>query len=418
MSTNLAKYLPKTHLVQYGETLASIASAYEGVSVAALAAANRDLVTNDANVVLEFGLQLVIPDPNATFQTHIVQHGDTLYSIVRRYDGVSVNDIVEANRDLFTNGRNTPLQVGWELKISSEPTDKVANKAQIKLHTIQPSETLFSITRQYEGVTLNQLVAANSDLLTNGSSTPLQIGWQLKIPGKQASVSPVISGRTSTPVPTAAERKVIERIRQFDSYIRDASQKFGISVEKIRAIIATESLGRADANNGHAFGLMQITPMTWQDTQRRIAELRNYEFSEANWKNPHINILFGAAVLKIKMQALGVDPSDENSAEIAVIAYNAGEVTVSRAIRYAKAGGSRNPTTDCLRPEYLKPAIKSARIYTYYLTGQGKTRNPYTNGTKPYNEDAAIDAAVDLKYKEIFSYPQKVRTYLAAQMSI
>ena len=36
--------------------------------------------------------------------------------------------------------------------------------------------------------------------------------------------------------------------------------------------------------------------------------------------------------------------------------------------------------------------------------------------SQPYNEAAAINAAVDLKFKEISNYPIKVRTYLAAQM--
>ena len=237
------------------------------------------------------------------------------------------------------------------------------------------------------------------------ASVPSNIG------NKAARPSP-----TSLPTPTRAERRVMERVRQFDAYVQEASRKFGISVESIRAIIATESLGKADANNGHAFGLMQITPLTWRDAQNRISELRPYEFKEANWRDPRINILFGTAVFKMKMQAVGVKPSDDSSAEIAVIAYNAGQGTVARAIRNAKAGGSRNPTADCLKQEYLKPAIKDTKIYRYYLTGGGKRRNPYTNGSKPYNEAAAINAAVDLKFKEVSNYPLKVRTYLAAQI--
>lgn len=441
MSHNQAKYIPQTHLVQHGESLTSIASTYEGLTVAALVAANPNLPTTDPNLLLEFGIQLILPNPNASPPTHTVKRGETLYAIARQYDGVSVNDIVEANRTLLTNGRSTPLEIGWSLRLSTSPAASrvaqkparpVAQPAQPVLHTVQRGDTLFSIARRYDGVSVNELVAANGHLLTRGRQTSLEIGWQLKIPGDQqvsmASVASVPSGKSrvanrptrasspSLPTPTAAERRVMDRVRQFDVYIREASQKFGISVEHIRAIIATESLGKADANNGHAFGLMQITPLTWRDVQNNISELRPYNFMEVNWRDPRINILFGTAVFKMKMKAVGVKPSDNSSAEIAVIAYNAGQGTVARAIRNAKASGSNNPTADALKAQNLKPAIKDTKIYKYYLTGGGNRRNPYINGSQPYNEAAAINAAVDLKFKEISNYPIKVRTYLAAQM--
>lgn len=217
--------------------------------------------------------------------------------------------------------------------------------------------------------------------------------------------------------PKSAEEKVIDKIRQYDPYIQEASEKYGIPVEKIRAIIATESRGNPEASSGAAFGLMQITKGTWLDTQRNYPELRNYEFNEANWKNPRINILMGTAVFKSKMKAVGVSSDDEGSAELAVIAYNAGEGTVKAAIANARNAGSKNPTVDCLRPEYLKPAIRKTGIYSYYLTGRGKERNPYVNGTNPYDEAAAIEAAVDLKYGEISRYPETVKKYLAVQQT-
>ncbi len=432
MSHNQAKYIPQTHLVQHGENLRSIASTYEGLTVAALVAANPDLPTRDPNLLLEFGLQLILPNPNASPATHTVKRGETLYAIARQYDNASVNDIVEANRTLLTNGRSTPLKIGWSLRLPTSPAaSPVAQPAQPVFHTVQRGDTLFSIARRYDGVSVNELVAANGHLLTGGRQTALKIGWQLKIPGNQqvsmasgtsvSSVKSTVGNRPTRasspplPTPTAAERSVMDRVRQFDVYIREASQKFGISVEHIRAIIATESLGKPDANNGHAFGLMQITPLTWRDVQNNISELRPYEFMELNWRDPRINILFGTAVFKMKMQAVGVKASDNSSAEIAVIAYNAGQGTVARAIRNAKASGSSNPTADSLKAENLKPAIKDTKIYKYYLTGGGNRRNPYTNGSQPYNEAAAINAAVDLKFQEISRYPVKVRTYLAAQ---
>lgn len=232
-------------------------------------------------------------------------------------------------------------------------------------------------------------------------------------------VQRVVSGLTvqRSPAKKSPQEEVMDRVRQYDTYIAEASKLYGIEVNKIRAIIATESAGKPEASSGAAFGLMQITKGTWEGTRQHksFPELKGYEFSESNWKDPRINILMGTAVFKLKMQAVGIQSTDEGSAELAVIAYNAGEGTVKHAINNAKAGGSTKPTADCLKPEYLKPAIKTTKIYTYYLTGNGKKNNPYVNGTQKYDEAAAISYAVDLKYNEVSRYPTKIREYLAVQ---
>lgn len=211
------------------------------------------------------------------------------------------------------------------------------------------------------------------------------------------------------------QEQVMERVHKYDTYIAEASKQFGIEENKIRAIIATESGGKPEASSGAAFGLMQVTKGTWEGTRTRFTELSTYEFSESNWKDPRINILMGTAVFKLKMKAVGIKSSDANSAELAVIAYNAGEGTVKHAMNFAKAGGSENPSADCLKPEYLKPAIKKTKIYKYYLTGRGKKNNPYVNGEKKYDETAAINHAVDMKFNEVSRYPKKVRQYLDVQ---
>ena len=49
-------------------------------------------------------------------------------------------------------------------------------------HIVQPNDTLYSIAQANE-VLLSDLVAANPETLGGSQSTPLQIGWQLNIPG-------------------------------------------------------------------------------------------------------------------------------------------------------------------------------------------------------------------------------------------
>jgi hypothetical protein len=196
----------------------------------------------------------------------------------------------------------------------------------------------------------------------------------------------------------------MQRVKQYDAHILEASKQYGIAVEQIRAIIATESKGKPDASSGAAWGLMQVTKQTWGGVTQQYKELQNYDF-DTYWKDPRVNILVGTATLKSKMKTLGVKADDANFAEIAVVAYNAGEGTVKIAIKNATKNGSENPTADYLKPENLKPAIDSTGIYSYYLTGKGKTRN--TSGSK--------EEAIELKYQEISKYPQHVKGYLKEQ---
>lgn len=50
------------------------------------------------------------------------------------------------------------------------------------VHVVQPNDTLYSIA-QDNGVLLSDLVAANPTLLGGSEFTPLQIGWELQLPG-------------------------------------------------------------------------------------------------------------------------------------------------------------------------------------------------------------------------------------------
>ncbi|HLO86229.1 MAG TPA: transglycosylase SLT domain-containing protein [Nostocaceae cyanobacterium] len=196
----------------------------------------------------------------------------------------------------------------------------------------------------------------------------------------------------------------MQRVKQYDAHIQEASKRYGIAVEMIRAIIAQESQGNPNADNGKAYGLMQVKKETWLGVTHQYKELQNYNF-DTYWKDPHVNILVGTATLKSKIKSLSVKTDDPKFEEIASVAYNAGETTVKIAIKNATKNGSKNPTADYLKPENLKPVIESTGIYSYYLTGEGKKRN--LSGSK--------EEAIDLKYKEINKYPLEVKGYLKEQ---
>ncbi len=231
--------------------------------------------------------------------------------------------------------------------------------------------------------------------------------------------------------PKKKENPVLEKVKQYDEYIKEASKQYGISVEQIRSIIAVESRGKPEETSGAAWGLMQLTKQTWKGTQKARAELKDYDF-ETYWKDPKVNILFGTAALKAKMGAIKVQSDNPNFAKLAVVAYNAGEGTVKKAIALATKNGSTNPENDCLQPEYLKPAIKSTKIYSYYLTGAGYKINQHLKEVTadPNNKkkkiavpkegctiEQAEEAAIELKYQEISQYPEKASSYMQLQSS-
>lgn len=217
--------------------------------------------------------------------------------------------------------------------------------------------------------------------------------------GKSVQVQNATSGGAKQ---LKTKQDVVDSISAYDDYIKDASDTYGVSVNQIKAIIAVESAGQPEATSGAAFGLMQVTKSTWKYVQDSNSELKSYDF-DSYWKNPKINILFGTAVFKGKMKTVGVSADNENFASLAITAYNAGEGTVKRAMQNAKDAGSKDPTVDCLKPEYLKPSIEHYGLYSYYLTGSGKK----------WNKTKTKEEAIQLKYNEISKYPGKVNDYLA-----
>jgi LysM repeat protein len=130
-----------------------------------------------ALIGLWFLLGLMITNPAHAQQTspkvHVVQKGETLFSIARTYD-ITVQDIKEWN-DLQTSS----LNVGQEL-IVAHPDDE---EKTIR-HTVQKGETLYGISKEY-GVSISSIRNWNS--LNNDA---LAVGQVLTIyPPEQLSLT-------------------------------------------------------------------------------------------------------------------------------------------------------------------------------------------------------------------------------------
>lgn len=187
------------HVVQRGENLFRIALRY-GTTTAELAELNG---ISDVSSI-QVGQRLLVPSQEAiaeTPETHIVQPGESLFTIAQLY-GVSVeallagNDIANASQiypgqeliitgevpadDSTPEAQTTPQSAPDEILPTPEVPAVAANDLPTlssNIHVVQPGETLFRIAANY-GLTTNELASAN------GLSDPTRIfvGQQLVIP--------------------------------------------------------------------------------------------------------------------------------------------------------------------------------------------------------------------------------------------
>lgn len=148
------------YVVQKGDTLYSIARKFN-TSVDNLKSLNN--ITTDS---LAIGQIFKIPgEESITDNTYTVKKGDSLYSIARTY-GTTVDKLKDIN-NLTSNN----LSIGQVLKLPSGDTTK-----DNVVYTVQKGDSLYSIAREY-GTTVDALKKLN-----NISSNTLSIGQKLLLP--------------------------------------------------------------------------------------------------------------------------------------------------------------------------------------------------------------------------------------------
>ena len=179
-----ATYIPlegtNTYVVQKGDTLYSIARKYN-VSVNDIKTLN-----NLTNNNLSIGTILKIPTINniddniPSNNTYIVKKGDTLYSIAKKYN-LTVDKLKSLN-----NLSNNLVSIGQVLVV-----DEVeAPSLNYNEYIVGKGDTLYSIARKF-GISVNELMQYN-----NLNNTVLSIGQILKIPGEEKTTYVVKAGDT------------------------------------------------------------------------------------------------------------------------------------------------------------------------------------------------------------------------------
>ena len=190
------------HVVKPGQTLFSIARAYN-ISQKEIAIENPGVMSG-----LQLGQALKIPvnpsmepdidtsqleETGSGEQIHVVQPGETLYSISRTY-GIDEESILLANPGLDPGA----LHEGQRIRIpAAEETQTNFNEEGFLYHTVKRRETLYSIGRYYD-VSVEDIRNANPELGWGGPKN----GQVIRIPLPQVVDQPRIYLDT---VPPAAD---------------------------------------------------------------------------------------------------------------------------------------------------------------------------------------------------------------------
>ncbi|MEL1248040.1 LysM peptidoglycan-binding domain-containing protein [Flavobacterium helocola] len=235
------------HTVVEGESIYSIAKKYK-VSESDI----YELNPKSKGALLQLKTVLLIPNKNSkskdkkevnssknlSSETHIVESGESLYKIAKKYD-ISLEKLKELNPDI----KPETIQIGdkivivakketikpkkqqpvEEVKIDITPVNKDANLCIDELgnqvHTVSKGETLYKLSKKYK-VSVRDLEEMNPEIVTN-----LPIGYEVIV--KKGNVELEKNKNVVVEVSKEIEEISPENMSKAEFLIAKASQHIG-----------------------------------------------------------------------------------------------------------------------------------------------------------------------------------------------
>ena len=153
-------YIPKQeevsdyYIVEKGDTLYSISRKFN------IPVEKIKQINNLTNNIISIGQILYLQEQNNNYDTYIVQKGDSLYSISRKFN-IPVNELIDIN-----NLNNLTLQINQELLVPKQDNNT---------YIVEKGDTLWSIAKN-NNISIDKLKELNN--LTNNT---ISIGQTLKL---------------------------------------------------------------------------------------------------------------------------------------------------------------------------------------------------------------------------------------------
>ena len=152
--------------------------------------------------------------------TYVVQKGDTLYSLSKKFQ-LTVGELRAANNlsesDVIKVGQKITIpeaDIGTAAALSSTNSKSISNSSKTKVYTVQKGDTLYSLARK------NNISVADLMVLNNfDSSKVIKIGEKIKIP--DLAVTPAktpVANASNNTTSANSNKSVSEKIPDTRNY--------------------------------------------------------------------------------------------------------------------------------------------------------------------------------------------------------
>lgn len=174
---------------------------------------------------------------------HVVEKGDTMYSISRKY-GVSVDEICAANN--ISNA--SKVKLGQKIRIPQKSAISSADKkTPYTDYLVQPGDTLFSIAKNY-----STSVAAIRSANNMSETATLRSGQRLKIPAGSSAVKTSAASLATVKAELPAAQVPLTDPRSYQTKSVDTSTVWPVKASELCYVEGKTNSVVLNGNRGEA----------------------------------------------------------------------------------------------------------------------------------------------------------------------